>query len=66
MERWLPPDTGWHKVNADGAFIKESGEGGCRVVLRNHHGEFISSACHFLPCVTDPERAEILACRHAL
>jgi hypothetical protein len=52
-ERWLPPDTGWHKVNADGAFVKESGEGGCGVVLQNHHGEFISGACHFLPRVTD-------------
>jgi ribonuclease HI len=65
-ERWLPPEADWYKVNADGAFVKESGEGGCGVVLRNHHGEFVSAACHFLPLATDPERAEILACKRAL
>jgi ribonuclease HI len=66
VEHWLPPDGGWHKVNADGAYSAESHTGGCGVVLRNHHGEFIAGASHFLTSVSDPERAEIIACKRAV
>jgi hypothetical protein len=31
------------------------------VVLRDHHGGFVSVTCHFFPSVTDPESAELLA-----
>jgi hypothetical protein len=63
---WQAPAEGWHKVNADGAFSSESGNGGCGVVLRNHHGQFVAGASHFLTSVADPEGAEVEACRKAL
>jgi ribonuclease HI len=53
-------------VNVDGAFVAASGTGGCGVVLRNHHGGFMAGSCHFLPHTTDPERAELEACKRAL
>jgi ribonuclease HI len=65
MERWLPPPPGWHKVNCDGACLRADGVGGGGAVLRDHHGDFQAGACHFLPSVADPERAELLACRLA-
>jgi hypothetical protein len=30
--------------------------------VRDHHGSPIAGACHFFPLVSDPERAELLAC----
>lgn len=41
-ERWLPPDPRWRKVNADGAFRAAEGVGGDGVVIRDHHGDFVS------------------------
>ena len=65
-ERWLPPPEGWIKANADGAFSQALNQGGGGVVLRDHHGRFTAGACCFFPLVTDPERAELLACQRAL
>ena len=62
-EHWLLPEVGWYKVNADGSFSQDDGHGGGGVVVRDHHGGFKAGACHFFPIVTDPERAELLACR---
>lgn len=64
-EQWQPPVEGWSKVNADGAIQKSSGDGGGGAVLRDHHGNFVAAACHFFPSVSDPELAELLACRRA-
>jgi hypothetical protein len=50
LEHWLPPEPGWCKINTDGAFRKADGNGGGGVILRDHHGSFISGACHFFPC----------------
>jgi hypothetical protein len=65
-EHWLPPDDGWHKVNADGAFSSSLGNGGCGSVIRDHKGVFLAAECHYLPSVSDPERAELIACKRAL
>jgi ribonuclease HI len=65
-EHWLPPEEGWLKVNADGAFHASSGVGGCGAVLRNHHGDFVAGTSHFLPRALDPEQAELQACKCAL
>jgi ribonuclease HI len=64
-EHWLAPPDGWHKVNADGAFLQVSGRSGGGAVLRDHHGEFVAGSCHFFPRVLDPEGAELLACKEA-
>jgi hypothetical protein len=65
-EQWSPPEQGWCKANADGAFLMDQSTGGCGVVLRDHHGGFLSGACRCLQSVSDPERAELLACKLAL
>jgi ribonuclease HI len=64
-EHWLPPGAGWHKANADGALVISDGVGGGGVVIRDHHGEATAGASCFFPHVSDPERAELLACRRA-
>jgi ribonuclease HI len=66
VEQWCPPDEGVIKANADGAFLPVLGSSDIGVVLRNHHGGFLRGASCFLAAATDPERAEILACRRAL
>jgi ribonuclease HI len=65
-EHWLYPDVGWLKVNVDGAFRDAGKVGGGGVVICDHHGKFISGACHFFPQVRDAECAELLACKRAL
>jgi ribonuclease HI len=66
VEHWLSPPEGWIKLNTDGSFRQESGIGGGGAVLRDHHGRFIAGSCHFFPACSDPERAELLACRQGL
>jgi ribonuclease HI len=53
-------------VNVDDAFSATPGNGGCGMVLWNRHGGFMTGSCHFLPHTTDPERAELEACKRAL
>jgi ribonuclease HI len=65
-EQWLPPPRGWVKANCDGACLAKDGVGGGGAVLRDHHGDFQSGACRFFPTTSDPERAELLACRMAV
>jgi ribonuclease HI len=65
-EQWLPPEQGWCKANVDGAFSMDQLIGGCGLVLRDHHGGFLGGACRCLQSVSDPERAELLACKLAL
>jgi ribonuclease HI len=65
-ERWLCPDESWVKVNVDGAFRAAEGFGGGGVIIRDHHGGFVSGANHFFPHVSDAEGAELLACRRGL
>jgi ribonuclease HI len=65
MEHWLPPEEGWTKLNADGALAKD-GSGGYGVVMRDHDGRFLTGASHFFHLISDPERAELLACKQAL
>jgi ribonuclease HI len=60
------PPEGWHKGNADGAYSASEGCGGGGVIIRDHHGEPVAGARCFFPVVTDPERAELLACRRAV
>lgn len=65
-EHWLRPEPGWVKVNADGAYHSAEGIGGGGVVLRDHHGNFVSGASHFFPHLIDAEHAELLACQQGL
>ena len=35
---WIPPRSGWVKINTDGAFSKASSEAGVGVIIRNNRG----------------------------
>jgi ribonuclease HI len=66
VERWSLPAEGWVKANCDGAFTPGDGPGGGGVIMRDHHGAFLSGASRFFPSAPDPEGAELGACRMAL
>lgn len=63
---WLPPEVGWIKANTNGATAMNLGVGGGGAILRDHHGSFVAGACHFFLSISDPEQAELLACRRAV
>ncbi|KAK1669337.1 hypothetical protein QYE76_057496 [Lolium multiflorum] len=65
-KHWLPPEMGWTKLNADGAFSVKDGSRECGVVMRDHDDMFLAGASHFFHLVSDPERADLLACKQAL
>ena len=65
VEHWRPPDNTWQKANLDGSFKQGSEGGGGGVVIRDHHGNFVVGSCCFFPYASDPEGAELLACREA-
>lgn len=58
-QKWRPPDTGWLKVNSDGAVAKVRNSGGAGAVIRDHEGAFRAGLCHFFRDVVDPESVEI-------
>jgi hypothetical protein len=51
-ERWLPPGPRWRKVNADGEFHTAEGVGGDCMVIRDHHGGFVSGSCWYVEGVS--------------
>ena len=66
VERWKPPENGWLKLNSDGVLAKSLDRGGGGVFLRDHVGAFRGAASCVFNGVSDPEVAEILACRKAV
>lgn len=65
VQKWSAPEHGWLKANVDGATSKSGDDAGGGVVFRDHHGAFRRSACYFFPSISNPETAELLACRRA-
>jgi ribonuclease HI len=65
-ERWLPPMSGWIKINTDGAVAKSADKGSGGVVVRDHDGRFLAGSCHFSPSLSGPEEAELRACERGL
>ncbi|CAN6177270.1 unnamed protein product [Urochloa humidicola] len=59
---WEPPEIGWHKINVDGAFDCETGNGGVGVIIRDHQGRTLLTAWKFIPAAADAEEMEALAC----
>jgi hypothetical protein len=55
VEHWHPPERGWFKANADGAFLAMDGQGVSGVILRDDEGVPIEAASFFFIQVTEPE-----------
>ncbi|KAK9988377.1 hypothetical protein SO802_028616 [Lithocarpus litseifolius] len=43
--RWEKPPEGWIKLNTDGCSVGSTGLSGCGGVVRNSHGDWMSSTC---------------------
>ncbi|PNT67131.1 hypothetical protein BRADI_3g21421v3 [Brachypodium distachyon] len=64
--RWKPPDVDSVKLNMDGSFSPDNGSAGIGIVLHNHRGEVIFSACSSIPHCTGALKAELKACEEGL
>jgi ribonuclease HI len=63
-QSWRPPDRGEAKLNTDGAY---TGAGaGAGMVLRDHQGEVIFTACRNLEYCRDATEAELVAIEEGL
>jgi hypothetical protein len=58
--KWCPPLQGHAKLNVDGAF-SSNGAAGTGVVLRDHQGQVLLSACRALQNCRDATEAELWA-----
>ena len=61
-QAWRPPDTGWIKINTDGALSSDTRTGGAGGVARSHLC-FLGAWSKPLYGVTDPLISELLAVR---
>lgn len=63
-KKWWPPDPGEAKLNVNGAFTPEGA--GTGMVLQDHHGQVIFSACQALTTCRDATEAELKAIEEEL
>jgi RNA polymerase subunit RPABC4/transcription elongation factor Spt4 len=64
-QRWCPSVEGQAKLNVDGAFAS-SGRAGAGVVLHDHRGQVLLTACRNLPQCRDATEAELCAIEDGL
>ena len=64
--RWLPPPTGWVKVNFDRATFKEKSLAGLGCIIRNEKGLVMAAFTQIIPLPTLVEMVEVLAMRSAI
>ena len=57
--RWTKPPDGSVKLNVDGSFSESPSTGGAGMVLRDHTGDVIVSACRFLSHCQSPLEEKI-------
>ncbi|XP_057432744.1 uncharacterized protein LOC130725541 [Lotus japonicus] len=62
---WRGPARGTYKCNFDASFV-DGGAAGLGMVVRNHRGEVMASACSYPVHVTTPLLAEAMAMRWSL
>jgi hypothetical protein len=65
IRKWTSPPSGWHKLNIDGSY-DANGNAGAGMVVRDHNGEVIISACRQLKSCRDPLEAELYALMEGL
>ena len=65
--RWIPPSPqGTMKVNVDAALSKNSSTVTMAAVARNEAGRFQGASVVVMQGISDPETAEVMACREGL
>ena len=64
--QWIPPVQGSLNVNVDAALSKNSNVAAMVAVARDEAGVFMGASALVLKGISDPETAEVLACREGL
>ncbi|KAI5021098.1 hypothetical protein ZWY2020_054508 [Hordeum vulgare] len=64
--KWVPPPESWTKLNVDGSYNPHDGTAGAGMVLRDHNGDIIFSACRSLWSCPDALHAELAGCMEGL
>ncbi|KAE8810689.1 hypothetical protein D1007_12620 [Hordeum vulgare] len=64
--KWLPPPESWSKLNVHGSYNPNDGTAGAGMVLRDHNGYIIFSACRSLWSCPDAHHAELAGCMEGL
>jgi hypothetical protein len=59
--QWSRPQAGWVKLKADGAWVKETRQGGTNMILHDEEGRILFTAYRFLQTCDSPLEAELLA-----
>ncbi|KAK1644334.1 hypothetical protein QYE76_062139 [Lolium multiflorum] len=61
QSKWQLPSPGWVKLNVDGSFMQQDGDGAAGMVLRDDRGEIIFSSCRYLSTCSSALEAELAA-----
>jgi ribonuclease HI len=64
--KWIPPLTGYAKINVDAAMSKTSRGGAGGVVCRSANGDFLGASTLTVSGIIDPTTMEVVACREAM
>jgi len=59
---WRRPAQGWVEINSDGAYSKNSGEGGWGVIIRDEMGDVVEAAAGKSIRLLDAFQSEVVAC----
>lgn len=65
-QKWAAPPSERLKINCDGLFFRDKGEGGARVVVQNAGGNCVVVVSKFLPHLNPAFHCEVEACRIGL
>ncbi|KAK1615768.1 hypothetical protein QYE76_021285 [Lolium multiflorum] len=62
VRQWVRPPRGRLKLNVDGSYVMQTGEGGVGMILRDEEGAVVFAACRYMPACTSSLEAELAAC----
>ena len=66
VQKWVRPPEGIMKINVDGAFKNETGQGGWGAVIRNEEGEVVKAGAGNISHTMDTFHAEMVAAREGI
>ena len=62
MLNWKPHVHEWVKINVDAAFSAQSGEASIGLIIRDHAGQVLLTACKVIQRCSSVEEAEATTC----
>jgi ribonuclease HI len=65
-QRWLAPQTGFSKINVDGAFSRDGATAAAAAFCRDDNGQYVGASAIVVANIADPATVEALACREWL